>query len=144
MALRQNVIFIGDGGVGKTAIKNRLLGLGFNQSYIPTYGIRPADAGMIDSSGQEKIGADWSAISRTVDRVAIVFDLTSKLSFKNLQTWVDLARREFPSRPIQILGNKSDCSRRVKNREIEIFCDRHLCGYTEVSAKQNLNIGQIR
>ncbi len=138
------MLLLGDGGVGKTSIKNRLLGSAFNQSYFPTFGILPAIDGILDSSGQEKIGADWSAIAHDVDCIAIVFDLTNRLSFRNLRSWVDLARREFPLRPIKILGNKSDCQRRVKSREIEVFCSRQLCGYTEISAKQHINIDQVR
>jgi len=136
--MTQNTIFIGDGGVGKTSIINRVLGLGFNESYSPTSGIHASIRGCIDSSGQEKFGVDWTEISRDVDCVAIVFDLTSRLSFKNLRFWVDLARREFPTSQIRILGNKSDCAQKVRQQEIQSFCSSINCDYDEVSARSNI------
>ncbi len=130
----QNTLFLGDAGVGKTSIINRFLGLGFNEIYAPTYGnqVRP---GFVDSSGQEKFGFDESTISQEVDCVAIVFDLTSRLSFKNLRFWISLATRKFPTSQIRILGNKSDCLRKVKQTEIDRFCARNGYRYNEVSAR---------
>tara|TARA_B100001173_G_scaffold305691_1_gene311458 strand:- start:137 stop:568 length:432 start_codon:yes stop_codon:yes gene_type:complete len=136
--MAQNMVFIGDGGVGKTSIINRVLGLGFNESYSPTSGIQAGLHGFIDSSGQEKFGIDWTAIAHDVDCVAIVFDLTSRLSFRNLRFWIDLAHREFPTSRIRILGNKSDCTKKVQQQEIQSFCGRLGCDYNEVSARANI------
>ena len=139
---RSNVVFIGDGGVGKTSIINRLTGHGFAEIYAPTFGFTFLEEGIIDSSGQEKLGTDWSTL-REVDRIVIVFDLTSRLSFKNLGFWIQLALREFPSAQISLVGNKSDCHRRVNRPAIDALRDREQLQYTEVSAKLGSNIDLI-
>ena len=129
-----NVVFIGDGGVGKTSIINRLSGHGFAEIYSPTFGFTFLEEGIIDSSGQEKLGTDWSTL-RDLDRIVIVFDLTSRISFRNIGFWIKIARREFPSAQIYLVGNKSDCHHRVNRHAIDALRDREQILYTEVSAR---------
>jgi len=143
MQQQNNVVFVGDGGVGKTSIANRLTGYGgFSETYAPTSGFKFLEGGIIDSSGQEKLGTDWSTL-RDIGRVAIVFDLTNRLSFKNLRFWIELAHREFPLAQISLIGNKSDCQRKVNPQDIETLCNRHRIQCIEVSARTAANIDQI-
>lgn len=72
----------------------------------------------------------------------VMFDLTSKHSFKQVLFWVrDLRTVCGLDIPIVLLGNKSDLSsREVKDSQIERLCRDLNMKYFEVSVKDNINI----
>lgn len=80
--------------------------------------------------------------------VRIVFDITKRESFLNLQKWIEEARRYAASNVILILiGNKSDLE---EERAVQLDEVQQMCQYIpevlfvmETSAKENRNIDDV-
>ena len=99
-----------------------------------------------DTAGQEKFQAIGSAFYRGSDCCLVVFDVTNRRSFDNLQTWMN----EFTLQgevdkpdtfPFVIIGNKCDkYERAVQNEEAQEFAKSKNLGYFETSAKEDIGI----
>ncbi len=136
---------IGDAGVGKTNFVNRNLAEEFEQRYIATQGVKVThisfNMGQItlevhDFAGQEKFGKLNELFDGTKCAI-VMFDLTSKVTFKNVKPWVAAARKSNPYIPIILCGNKCDIAdRKVNQEDITAMVARlNLMSYYDVSAK---------
>jgi len=69
--------------------------------------------------------------------VAIVFDITNRVSFDNIRPWIRDAQKNVDSSKIIIIGNKSDLSheRNVSIEEAEGYVRSVDTIYIEISAK---------
>merc|ERR1712054_62291 len=100
------VIILGDSSVGKTSLMNMYVNRKFNNQYKATIGAdfltkevlvnhngdqRLVTMQIWDTAGQERFQSLGVAFYRGADACILVFDLTSKKSFDNLDTW----REEF-------------------------------------------------
>lgn len=141
-----NCILVGDAGVGKTTFMDKHLHDKFEPIYKPTLCVDihslvlNTTEGHIrfnvwDTAGQQKYTHSSYGLSsryyELADCAIIMFDVTSRLSYKNCLSWFNL----FGSIPIVLIGNKSD----ISNRKV-IFGDinRYLemgVPYYEVSSK---------
>lgn len=75
----------------------------------------------------------------------IVFDLTNKESFNNINTWLDMIKENAPEETIKILvGNKSDLktNRMVTKEQIIKLSNDNKIEYFETSAKDNTGINE--
>ena len=149
---RQKIIFIGDIYVGKTSIINVLMGQKFNNEYEASIGVdffsktikykgKTIKLQIWDSAGQEKFRSLIPNYIRGSSLVFIVYDITSKKSFDNLQTWIDFVNN-IENSNIVILGNKVDLDsqRQVTTEEAEKFCEEKNYDFYEVSAKEGQNL----
>jgi len=69
----------------------------------------------------------------------VMFDVTSRISYKNVQSWISTVRKKLPKIPIIICGNKVDVvDRKVKPRDITIHRTLKL-KYYDISCKSNYN-----
>ena len=103
-----------------------------------------------DTAGSEKYHAIGSNFYRSSQTCVLVFDLTNKESFQNIETW----RKEFlenmnpdegPMYPFVLLGNKNDMKEdcQVNAEDIQNYCNDHNnMPYFSVSAKDNDNVEQ--
>nr|QBK92446.1 MAG: Ras family GTPase [Pithovirus LCPAC401] len=142
------IVFVGDGGVGKTTFITRHMTGKFEKRYIPTQGkelrsiLFSTNKGKIgfdilDIAGQEKFGLSTDYFVGA-ECAVVMFDVTSLVSYKNAKVWVDLLRKSVPEIPIVLCGNKVDIkNRKVKN--ITIYWDLELLGYYDISALSNYN-----
>ena len=152
------VILLGDSLVGKSSLLSRLKNEIFVSSYCSTIGV---DFGTInyergddhfkmqiwDTGGQEKFAPLIKAYYRNSTFAVIMFDLTNRASFNRVKKWVD----EFNyyakhSRPIIVLGNKSDLfNMRVltKKEILEEIEGRLDLKYFEVSVKDDANLTEF-
>merc|ERR1711883_12435 len=97
------VIILGDSGVGKTSLMNQYVNRKFSNQYKATIGAdfltkditlddnRQVTLQIWDTAGQERFQSLGVAFYRGADACILVFDLTAKKSFENLDTW----REEF-------------------------------------------------
>ncbi|MHA2227233.1 MAG: Rab family GTPase [Candidatus Hodarchaeales archaeon] len=115
------IILIGDGSVGKTSIRRRYLGHGFQTEYLPTLG---ADFSVKnDTIGREEISFQiwdlagqpvFETIRKTYYRGArgafIVCDVSNPESVMNIHNWMDelWSNNGVGPIPFVILGNKID------------------------------------
>jgi GTP-binding nuclear protein Ran len=140
------IVLIGDGGVGKSTYVNRLTTGDFRKKYIPTMGVevRPMNydgqvVNLWDCAGQEKFSGLKEGYYTGADGAIAMFDVTSKLSYRNLPSWIDAFMSTAPGVPLVICGNKVDCKeRKVKPRNIHIH-QQYEVPYWDLSAKSNYN-----
>ncbi len=68
-----------------------------------------------------------------------MFDVTSRITYKNIANWYKDIRRVREDSPIVVVGNKLDVEdRKVKPKQIK-FPRRKNLPYCEISAKANYN-----
>ena len=118
--LHFKIVVLGDGGVGKTAIIQHLLGKQFTSSYLLTIGADistyqlPYEGKILslqlwDLAGQVRFNIVRNLYYSGARAAILVFDLTRHESFQNLEKWKDdLFRHTGKKIPIILLGNKSD------------------------------------
>merc|ERR1711959_634568 len=102
------IIILGDSSVGKTSLMNQYVSKRFNAQYKATIGAdfltkevmvthngdqRLVTMQLWDTAGQERFQSLGVAFYRGADACALVFNLTEKKTFENLNTW----REEFLS-----------------------------------------------
>ena len=157
------IVLIGDGGVGKTTYIKRVLTGEFEKKYLATVGVEISTynlnttydgitSNMIsfniwDTAGQEKFGGLRVGYWIGADAFILMFDLTSKSSFRSIYNYIrDLNRESFyKNKPIIVCGNKCD----LKEKRVDSLCIKKLMDtlssitdkykYFDLSAKSNYN-----
>ena len=142
------VVIIGDGGVGKTTFVKRHISGEFQKPYIPTKGAEVShidfttNRGKLrftiwDTAGQEKFGNLRECYYIDAQCAIIMFDLTSRQTYKNVPKWHKDLTKICENIPIVLVGNKADVKdRKLKARQINFHRKRNL-QYYDVSAKSN-------
>jgi len=119
------VVLIGDGGVGKTAIRVQYIHKRFTNNYKATIGAdfitkevqvekgKTVSMQIWDTAGQERFQSLGIAYYRGADACIIVFDVTNPESFENVLHWehefINKAGLKDPSTyPFILIGNKTD------------------------------------
>ena len=121
-------ILVGDGGVGKTSYVNRIRTGNFSQKYIPTMGVEvhPLNIPTIkdtvysvwDCAGQEKFGGLQEEYWKYASGAIVMFDMTSKTTYKNSKWWCEKIEKECPGITIVVCGNKVESNQKVKMGKI--------------------------
>lgn len=146
MAFNYKIILIGDGGVGKSAFVNRHRTGEFDARYIPTMGVNVVpltfntNYGKItfkvwDCAGQEKFGGLREGYYQQAQGAICMFDLTSRITCKNIAHWILSVCGVVPNIPFVICGNKCDMPD-IKVTELDLPT---LQSYYPISARSNYN-----
>ena len=102
---------------------------------------------MWDTGGQEKFECIVRSYFRQLSGVVLMFDLTLKSSFDNLEKWLELIDFENycnHKHSILLLGNKKDISNRtIFNTDINKFIASRDIIYREVSCKTDSDLENI-
>merc|ERR1711967_200590 len=155
MAVQQEVpqfkcLLVGDGGVGKTTFVKRHVTGEFEKKYVATIGVEvhplPFDTnrGRIcfnvwDTAGQEKFRGLRDGYYIQGQCAIIMFDVTGRITYKNVPFWFRDLVRVCESIPIVLVGNKVDVKeRKVKVKQINFHRKKNL-NYYDISAKSNFN-----
>ena len=151
---QHKIVLLGDGGVGKSAYIGRLLTGEFTKNYVATLGVEVhpltfyTNRGKVifnlwDTAGQEKFSNNLTITRNSLedaDGIIVMFDVTSKLSYKSVEKWVQLARSIAPNAPIVLCGNKVDIAdRKIKARNITAHRKLNLSKYIDLSARSCFN-----
>jgi small GTP-binding protein len=160
------IVLIGDGGVGKTAIRERYLGKGFKAQYLLTIGAdfamrddlienKPIRYQIWDLAGQQRFDAVREVYYKGSVGALLVYDVTRPDSYFNTPKWInELWLNNGRGRvPIVVVANKIDMRElsddTVSPEQGRIFTDRlskltkpegFSCNYIETSAKTGINI----
>jgi Ras-related protein Rab-1A len=148
------LVLIGDSGVGKSCLLEKLLDLNSTNTFISTIGVDvknhaiKADDGRLvklqiwDTGGQQRYRPVLSTCYRNAVGVVVVYDVTNKKSFTNLKQWMlevdefasTMAMRE--STPKLLIGNKCDLTdrREVDWETASTFAGEQAMSYVETSA----------
>jgi GTP-binding nuclear protein Ran len=92
-----------------------------------------------DTAGQEKFGGLRDAYYIQGQCAIIMFDVTSRMTYKNVPNWHRDVVRVCMNIPIVLCGNKVDIKdRKVKAKQITFHRKKNL-QYYDISAKSNYN-----
>ena len=148
------VVLVGDSFVGKTNIMSKYLKNEFHDDSKATVGVEFGSKQFIieghtikaqiwDTAGQERYKAITSAYYKGSKGALIVYDITRKDSFTNLEKWVnELKSTADPKVTIIIIGNKNDLEdkRQVLKEQGEEKAKSFGCAFLETSAFSGDNI----
>ena len=148
------MILIGDSGVGKTNILNRYVNDTFSEATKSTVGVElgtkveeynntKIKIQIWDTAGQERYKSITKTYYKGAKGAFIVYDITKKDSFKNIDKWIqDLREFGEDDAAILIVGNKSDLeeSREVTTDEVKKKAEVYKMAYCETSALKSKNI----
>lgn len=144
------LVLVGDGGTGKTTFVKRHLTGEFEKKYIATLGVEVHPLGfhtnfgelkfdVWDTAGQEKFGGLRDGYYINGQCGIIMFDVTSRITYKNVPNWHRDLVRVCENIPIVLCGNKVDVKeRKVKAKTITFHRKKNL-QYYDISAKSNYN-----
>jgi len=152
------VPFVGDGGVGKTSITQRITGQGFNTSYLMTIGADfklkqlVLDDGtevtlqLWDTAGQQRFTSIRSFFYTGSRGIVLVYDVTRPQSFHNLKNWYDEIKKHVydGKASLLVIGNKTDLidQRQVSKDEGYRFATSIDANFAEASAKTGQGIDE--
>ncbi|MHA1409216.1 MAG: GTP-binding protein [Candidatus Odinarchaeia archaeon] len=146
------VILVGDGAVGKTSLILRFTEKKFSEDYKKTLGtdfavkqITLDDNTSVklqiwDLGGQEIFRNLRKVFFPGAKAALIVFDITNRTSFNNVENWFNDIQKEVPGIPTIIVGNKIDLPRDVSFEEAQSLSQKLGCDYIETSAKLDRNV----
>ncbi|XP_042862627.1 GTP-binding nuclear protein GSP1/CNR1-like [Penaeus japonicus] len=144
---RYKIVLVGDGGTGKSSYVARLNCEGFLKEYVATLGVEKSEI-LVDTShgestivlwdtaGQEKLGPLRDGYYSGADAAIIFFDVTSRVTYKNVPNWHKDINRVQPDIPVVLCANKIDVKeRKVKSKSIT-YPTKHKIGFYEISVKE--------
>ncbi|KAG0196008.1 GTP-binding nuclear protein gsp1/Ran [Mortierella sp. NVP41] len=145
------LVLVGDGGVGKSTFVKRNLAGDLEKKYLADVGAEvypltfTTNYGDIifntwDSALSEKFGRPRDSFYVNGQCGIIMFDLTSRITYRNVPGW----HREIVHRcgniPIVICGSKVDIRERKLKPKVIDFHRKMSLQYHEISAKGNYNL----
>ncbi|EDV21243.1 uncharacterized protein TRIADDRAFT_50847 [Trichoplax adhaerens] len=157
------LLALGDSGVGKTSVLYQYTEGTFNPKFISTVGIDFHEKRLVyrpqggtgrgqrvhlqlwDTAGQERFRSLTTAFFHDAMGFLLVFDLTNRQSFRNIQDWISqLQTHAYCENPeVVLIGNKIDLA---ESREIaedegkKLARDLGNVEYFETSAANGINI----
>merc|ERR1719272_1754482 len=130
---KYKLVFLGNQSVGKTSIITRFMYDTFDNNYLATIGIdflsktlhvndRSIRLQLWDTAGQERFRVLIPSYIKDSSVAIIVFDITNRQSFENVNKWVkDVRDERGDDAIIALVGNKTDLDedgmRQVKTEE---------------------------
>ncbi|CAG2119654.1 unnamed protein product, partial [Medioppia subpectinata] len=157
---RNNVILIGETGVGKTSLLRRFIDNVFTGNEMPTHGVAFRSVDYNYDGLQLKI-AIWDSSSlpqyrqvsrlyyKDVSAALIVYDVSDRASYERTNYWINAIREHSNIiKYIAIVGNKLDLrdrweARHVTRREGLEFANRKNVEFVECSAKVDINVAEL-
>ena len=145
---KQKIIFVGDGGVGKTTFVKRYLTGEFNAEahYVPTLGFevpltnKPFE--IWDTAGKELHSGLREYYYLGAKKAVIMFDVGNRNSFDNVLVWLARVKKMCPEIPVMLCANKSDTGVEsiVKTAEITAVANRFGLIWFRSSVKDGINL----
>ncbi|CAO3684742.1 unnamed protein product [Rhizopus stolonifer] len=154
---KYKLVFLGEQSVGKTSLITRFMYDTFDSTYQATIGIdflsktlylddKTVRLQLWDTAGQERFRSLIPSYIRDSSAAVIVYDTSSKDTFKNTTKWVDDVRAERGNEAIVVLvGNKTDLNdtREVTTAEGEKRAKELNVMFIETSAKAGYNVKSL-
>ena len=145
----------GDSLVGKSCLMKSLMNIDIENDYVPTqnpeykeikYTLNNGKTiafNLWDISGQEKFRALASLIAKNTHGIILVFDLTNRKSFEDIDIWMTLIKERLTCKCLVLFGNKADVEKgqwQVTRKEVEEYAAKNNLTYFETSVKTNQGI----
>ena len=150
------VLLLGNSDVGKSSLLLRFVDSLWNDAFVPTIGVdfkvktleinnKKVKMQIWDTAGQERFRTVVSTYFRGAHGILLLYDVTNKDSFKNLENWLIEIEKNSSDKVLKILvGNKCDLSddREIQTEEGQAFAVRNGMEFMETSAKMNTNVSE--
>ena len=148
------VIFLGESGVGKTCLIQKLISDDYKENnstisatyYTKTIKYEGKDYkfNIWDTAGNEKFRNLTKLFLKDVQIFVLVYDITKKKTFLELQYWLDYILEQYgPNNFIILIGNKSDLNNKeIKESKGAQFAEIIKAKFAQVSAKDSVDFQQ--
>ena len=150
------VLLLGNSDVGKSSMLLRFVDSVWNDAFTPTIGVdfkvktleinnKRVKMQIWDTAGQERFRTVVSTYFRGAHGILLLYDVTNKDSFKNLENWLIEIEKNSSDKVLKILvGNKCDLTedREISEEEGKAFALRNGMEFMETSAKMNTNVSE--
>ena len=155
--LKLKLILLGDSGVGKTNLISRYISNSFDENTRATIGVeffcknfrinkkRTIKVEIWDTAGQERYKAITSVYYKGAKGAFIVYDITSRKTFENIDKWIgEIKERTTDDVKLIIIWNKTDLNneREVKSEEALIKYQDMDIPLIETSALEDTNVNE--
>ena len=151
------ICLLGEAGVGKTSLLTRFCDNSFKENYNNTIGVDfrvvslkyndiISKIHIWDTAGQERFRSLAINYLNNSHGFIFIYDITSKESFNNVETWINLAlEKKAPNIANFLVGNKSDREgeRKVSAEEGENLAKTKNLFFLETSAKIDNNVQKL-
>lgn len=149
--LEYKLLLLGDGGVGNTTLIKRFKSYQSESRYVAYNGVTIFPLTFETTKGKIRLNVwDFPGYTRqfgirekyyiSTDCAIIMFDLTSRITYKNVPHWYRDVCRVCEKIPMILVGNKIDSpEKRIKAKQV-IFGGKKSLDYVEISAKANYNV----
>ncbi|KAH9579612.1 Ras- protein Rab-11A [Schistosoma haematobium] len=148
------VVLIGDSGVGKSNLLSRFTRNEFNLESKSTIGVefatksveidgRTIKAQIWDTAGQERYRAITAAYYRGAVGALLVYDITKRETFNNLEHWLlELRNNVELDMVVMLVGNKCDLRhlRTVLTEDAKLWAERQGLFFMETSALESTGV----
>jgi GTPase KRas protein len=145
-----SIVMLGGGGVGKSCLTIRFVVNKFTDEYDAT--IEDAyqksviiddmvtRVEIVDTAGQEEFQSMLDGWIRSADGIMLVYDVSSRQSFSELDRFYEKIIETKEKCPIMIVGNKCDLEQRVVTTlQGQTLAAQWQCLFMETSAKEKIN-----
>ena len=147
-------IIVGDSSVGKSCLLLQFTDKRFKSTHDLTIGVefgsrtvqindKAIKLQIWDTAGQESFRSITRSYYRGSIGALLVYDITKRSSFENLQKWLEeMKENAYSKMQIILIGNKVDLEseRQVSTEEGETFAKKHSLIFFETSAKTAINV----
>ena len=148
------ILLVGSRDTGKNSLIHQYIYHKFNNNYyLSTIGLnflfkaikidnQEVLLKIVDTTGQEKYRSLLSNCFRKVDGIILVFDITNKSSFEDIEEWLLVINRINRDIKKILVGNKIDLvnCREINKENAEKYAERRNMKYFEVSDKTGENV----
>ncbi|GAM27325.1 hypothetical protein SAMD00019534_105000, partial [Acytostelium subglobosum LB1] len=151
-----NIILLGSGGVGKSALANQFVKDVFIEEYDPTTEDRYSKSCIVngkhyDINITDPCGENYYCLSKSYmeegDAFVLIYSITERYTFDLIPSIVDSLRRikGQDNLPIVLVGNKIDLvvHRAVDHQEGEQLAQNIGCPFLETTSKHKVNVDEV-
>mmetsp|Transcript_54454 Transcript_54454/g.151720 ORF Transcript_54454/g.151720 Transcript_54454/m.151720 type:complete len:227 (-) Transcript_54454:148-828(-) len=147
------IIMLGDSAVGKSKLMERFLLEEYNPRTLSTYaltlfrynhmdGDRQVSIDFWDTAGQEQFNKLHSSYYFQANACILTFDLTRKITYKNMAAWYKELRHYCPDIPVICVANKLDADPSMAKKKFN-FASENKLPFFFVSAADGTNVVKV-
>eukprot|EP00118_Oscarella_pearsei_P009711 m.56677 g.56677 ORF g.56677 m.56677 type:complete len:227 (+) comp34631_c0_seq1:38-718(+) len=147
------IICLGDSAVGKSKLVERFLMNGYQPRQQSTYALtrfkystkfkgKPVEVDIWDTAGQEKFHTMHAVYYHQAHACVMVFDVTRKVTYKNLGIWYKELRNYRPEIPCILVANKIDADMSMTQKSFN-FPKKYKLPFYFVSASDGSNVVKV-
>eukprot|EP00929_Paragymnodinium_shiwhaense_P099989 TRINITY_DN6196_c0_g1_i1.p1 TRINITY_DN6196_c0_g1~~TRINITY_DN6196_c0_g1_i1.p1 ORF type:complete len:218 (-),score=64.83 TRINITY_DN6196_c0_g1_i1:463-1116(-) len=147
------IIMLGDSAVGKSKMVERYLMEDYCPRTLSTYaltlfrhthkeGDKEYKIDFWDTAGQEQFNKLHGSYYFQANACILAFDVTRKITYKNLEKWYKEMRHYCPDIPVILVANKVDADPQIASKKFN-FPAQHNLPFFFVSASDGTNIVRV-